>query len=153
LSEADLLSVYQARVLDRARNPRFAVSPAGAVRRGEGRNALCGDRVDVALTLDPSSHIDAIGHVTRGCAICQASADLMAEAVRGLNRHETDALYETFQAILDGGMTPSQEDVATQDERVSLLRTFSSLSDFRSRHRCATLPWSALQTALAERED
>ena len=64
-----------------------------------------------------------------------ASADLMAEAVAGKDALEVSALRTAFEEV-----------VATGQENPALgnLNALAGVSEYRSRIRCATLPWAAL---------
>jgi nitrogen fixation NifU-like protein len=87
--------------------------------------------------------IGEVWHETRGCAICVASADLMADAVAGRTRAAADELAGAFEAMVATGAVPDREDF-------SELRALSGVHEYRSRHRCATLPWQALRAALTK---
>ncbi|NVN11740.1 iron-sulfur cluster assembly scaffold protein [Nguyenibacter vanlangensis] len=136
----DQEGIYQQQVMDRARAPVHAGLPEGATHEGTGVNPMCGDQVRVGLVLDGQGRVARIGHRTRGCAICVASADLMAELALGCDGGELKAVSAAFDRMVrDGGAAPRDE-----------LAVFAPLRRHRSRIRCATLPWSALETALAD---
>ena len=126
-------------------------------------NPLCGDRVtlDVALgprgrdvpaspprpmprpPLDPRECdapgcVARIGHVVRGCLLCEAVAVLIAEQAPGL---DVEALLRTGEeigpALAEGLPFPWPE-----------LEMFAPVRDVKSRHRCVGLPFEALGTAL-----
>jgi nitrogen fixation NifU-like protein len=132
MSETDQL--YHDLIMDRARNPRHAGRPADFAAQGEGDNPMCGDRIHVFLQPD-----GAVSHESRGCAIMIASADLMADAVTGLDAAQIERLRLAFEAVATTG---------TPDPSVGDLNALAGVSQFRSRIRCATLPWSALAEAL-----
>ena len=138
-------SLYQDLVVERARRPLHAgdLDPADAA--ADGDNPLCGDRTHVSLQLDEARRVAHILHRTRGCAICAASADLMAESVRGLDAPAAAELYRQFETLLQDGQDALDDGAR---ERLGLLLAFADLHDYRSRRKCATLPWSALLSAL-----
>ena len=138
-------SLYQDLVVERARRPLHAgdLDPADAA--ADGDNPLCGDRTHVSLRLDDRQRIARVVHHTRGCAICAASADLMAEMVPGLDAPAASALFGQFESLLQDGQDALDNDARV---RLGLLLAFADLHDYRSRRRCATLPWSALLSAL-----
>jgi len=127
--------LYQALIMDRSRNPRFAGRPERFDAQAEQKNALCGDQVQVFL-----NGAD-VRHESRGCAIMTASADLMAEAVAGRRADEIAMLNEVFEKMVNSGEA---------DETLGELNALAGVSEYRSRIRCATLPWAALAQALEE---
>ncbi len=135
-------ALYQQLIMQRAREPLHAgvVQPADAA--AEGSNPFCGDSVRVTVALSPGGGPTRVLHQTRGCAICTASADLMAETVEGLDAAAIRSLFERFDAMLHG--SPSESAASG----LGLLDAFENLHEYRSRIRCATLPWAALLDAL-----
>ncbi len=138
----DVRSLYQDVILDRGRNPRHMhrLDPFDA--RAQGENPMCGDQVEVRLGFAPDGRIADAAFEGRGCAISLASADLMAEVVRGRTRAELRALAAAFSTLAKTGDTPSA------DGALDTLRPLSGVSEYPSRVKCATLPWAALVAAL-----
>jgi len=134
------ISLYQAVILERSRNPRFRRRlEGGGVLRAKCDNPLCGDQAAVELRLDSGGQIAEAGFSADGCAILLASSDLMAETVCGLPADQALAVGAAFEAMLAGGA----------DVSAPLLMNFAPLRGHPARRRCATLPWQALATALA----
>jgi nitrogen fixation NifU-like protein len=136
----DLRDLYQETILDRGRRPRHGARPAVFDASAKGDNPMCGDRCQVFVRRDAEGHIADIGFEARGCAISIASADLMAEAVTGLDAAATRALAEKFAALARSG----QGDGADLEP----LRPLAGVHEYPSRVKCATLPWHALVAAL-----
>ena len=136
---SDLRDLYQQVILDHYRAPRNfgALKPNSSC--AEGYNPLCGDQVKVCVRAD-GDRIDGISFEGVGCAISTASASLMTEAVRGLERSEAEALLASFLALMTGD----------GDNGVPLgkLEVLSGVKDYPVRIKCATLPWHALRAAL-----
>ncbi len=139
----DREALYQELILQRARHPLHAglLEPADAA--ADGDNPFCGDAVHVTMRRDADGSTGEVRHQTRGCAICAASADLMAESVRGLDAAAIRSLFGRFDAMLRHGST-----APSMDAGLGLLDAFENLHEYRSRIRCATLPWDALLGAL-----
>jgi nitrogen fixation protein NifU and related proteins len=145
VNEADTReTLYQELIMKRARQPLHAGVLDPADRAADGNNPFCGDRVHVTLCVSPDERISRVLHRTRGCAICMASADLMAETVEGLDPDAIRSLFGRFDVMLQGGVGEAQE----QTGDLGLLQAFENLHEYRSRIRCATLPWTALLDAL-----
>ncbi len=138
----DVRDLYQDTILDRSRNPRHMhrLDPFDACARGE--NPLCGDQVEVRVSFAPDATVADAAYEARGCAISMASADLMAELVRGRDAASIRALAADFEQLARTG------DSASEDAALQVLRPLSGVSEYRSRVKCATLPWSALVAAL-----
>jgi nitrogen fixation NifU-like protein len=136
MADAEL---YQALIVERTRNPRHAGKPAQVAAEGEGDNPMCGDHVNVYIA--PNG---AVSHVSRGCAIMVASAELMADAVAGLAPAQVAQRRAAFEAVVNTG---------APDPSLGDLNALAGVSEYRSRIRCATLPWSALAQALEERKN
>jgi len=75
--------LYREQIVDRFKNPR---------RRGtldphdftyEDDNPLCGDRIRIDVRVDADNRVTAAAFSGQGCAISQASADLLTESVVG----------------------------------------------------------------------
>ncbi len=71
-------------ILDHARNPRYPGILAPADVDHEECNPLCGDRLRLTLRLDENRCIAAVAWDAEGCAICQASASMLAERILGM---------------------------------------------------------------------
>lgn len=75
--------LYRENILDHYRNPRNRGTLAGAQIRHQDVNPLCGDEVRFEVRLDERGRVEAAAFDGRGCAISQASASMLTEAVRG----------------------------------------------------------------------
>lgn len=74
--------LYSSVIRDRFRHPRFLGELADADAVFEDVNPLCGDRVRMQVRLANGAVADA-RFKGDACAICTASADILAEMVRG----------------------------------------------------------------------
>jgi nitrogen fixation protein NifU and related proteins len=135
----DIAELYQNLIMDRSRKPRFAGRLETFDADAKGDNPMCGDRVHVFLRRDGTQVL----HESRGCAIMTASADLMAEAVVNKSPEEVERLRTAFEDMINTGKP---------DPILGDLNALSGVSEYRSRIRCATLPWSALADALKEEQ-
>jgi nitrogen fixation NifU-like protein len=133
--------IYKQVILERSRRPRHQGSLPDADVRQEGVNPSCGDELTLTLKVEGDRIVDAAfeGH---GCAISQASADLMAEALRGRSRAEARQLADAFKGMIRG--EPIPEGIELGD-----LKALEGIRRLHARVKCATLPWTTLETALA----
>jgi nitrogen fixation protein NifU and related proteins len=140
----ELRELYQEVILDHSKRPRNFGELAGANRRAEGYNPLCGDRETVFIRLEDDLLKD-VGFRGAGCAISTASASMMTEAVKGKTRAQAEALFERFHDLITG------KDGRNEPE-LGKLTVFSGVREFPVRVKCATLPWHTLRAALAGAE-
>ena len=90
---------YREIIIDNYKNPSHRGQLEQKDYSFEDENPLCGDFIHVDLTLDENQKVkDAVfsGH---GCAISQASADLLLDAIRGKTLDEVKRLNK--QDVLD----------------------------------------------------
>jgi nitrogen fixation NifU-like protein len=118
-------ALYTDVIRERWRRPRHRGELPGATATAEDVNPLCGDRVRLALQVT-NGQVEAVRFAGDSCAICTASADVVAELATGRSTREAAAI--------------GTEDV------LEVLR-----SDVRpTRMRCVTLPITVLAMALAQ---
>lgn len=139
-------ALYDRLIVERARAPLYAGRLSAPDVQGDGCNPLCGDKTHLDIALD-GHHIQDIRHNTRGCAICAAAADLMAEHVRGNTVAQALAVSDRFRAMLVG--SPSLPVVEAQPAPLGALEVFAPLQSHKARIRCAELPWIALKEAFS----
>lgn len=136
-----LAQMYQAAILEHARRTRHrgVLDPADA--RQEGVNPSCGDELLLTLRLAGDT-VTAVRYEGKGCAISQASASLMAEAIEGRSRAEVDALIRHVKAMIHGeGLHPDLGELAVLE----------GVRRLPARVKCAALAWTTLEAALRSR--
>jgi nitrogen fixation NifU-like protein len=140
---SDLRELYQEVILDHNRHPRNYREIAGANRKSEGFNPLCGDRLTLFLQVDRDVIRD-IGFVGSGCAISKASASLLTESVRGTTVEQAEALFDRVHLMLT--LSP---DAAEDFSDLGKLVVLAGVREFPMRVKCASLAWHTLRAALA----
>ena len=106
-----------------------------------GVNPSCGDDIWLKLKLDSDTVVDG-AFVGDGCAISQASADIMLGMVIGRSRAEALELADKFMRMIKGEAT---ENEIENLEEASALRDISHMP---ARVKCAVLGWRTLKEAL-----
>src|SRR3990170_4775964 len=91
--------LYREQIIDRYKNPRMRGKLDPHDYSYEDDNPLCGDHVRVDLRVDGEGRVSGAAFSGHGCAISQASADLLLESVIGKPLEEVKAL--TKQDVLD----------------------------------------------------
>ncbi len=74
--------INQEIIIDHNRNPRNHHAMDDATNPANGYNPLCGDKLTVYAKLK-AGLVDDLSFVGCGCAISQASASLMTDAIKG----------------------------------------------------------------------
>ena len=138
---SDLRELYQQVILDHNRNPRNFKELPNPTRKVDGYNPLCGDHYTVFLQLDGDTIRD-VSFTGNGCAISKASASVMSSSVKGKNKAEAEAMFDTFHKLVTG------ENAGLSEAELGRLAAFSGVSEFPARVKCATLAWHTLRTAL-----
>jgi len=140
----ELRELYQEIIIDHNRNPRNHREMVNATRHAIGLNPLCGDKLTVYLRISDGVIKD-VSFLGCGCAISQASASLMTDAILGKTIDEAHELFERFHTML------------THDGDIPLLSldklsVLAGVRMFPARVKCATLAWHTLEAAL-KKED
>jgi nitrogen fixation NifU-like protein len=137
---SDLSDLYQEVILDHNRRPRnFRVLDA-ATHKAEGHNPLCGDRLELFLTVDDGVITD-VGFLGSGCAISKASASIMTDCLKGCPVIDACTLFERFHR-----MVTTPPDLAVED--LGKLSAFAGVREFPARVKCASLAWHTFKAAL-----
>jgi len=91
--------LYRELIIDRYKNPHFRGSLEPHDISFEDDNPLCGDHIKIDLRIDENDRVSEVAFDGHGCAISQASADLLAESVLGKSLDEIKQINK--QDILD----------------------------------------------------
>jgi nitrogen fixation NifU-like protein len=91
--------LYREIIIDHYKNPQFRGHLDPNNIQFEDDNPLCGDHIEITLRVDGSNLISAGRFDGKGCAISQASADLLIESVIGKSLDDVKKLNK--QSILD----------------------------------------------------
>ncbi len=142
---SDLREIYQDVILDHYRKPRNFAVLEQASHHAKGHNPLCGDRIDVYLSVEDGVLQD-VSFQGAGCAISTASASLMTEAVKGKGLDAVQSLFETFHRMV----TQPEDDAQGVD--LGKLEALAGVRELPVRIKCATLSWHTLQAALEQQD-
>ena len=91
--------LYREVIIDRYKAPHYRGRLDPHDIAFEDDNPLCGDHIAITLRLDGDNRVSVAAFDGHGCAISQASADLLIEAIIGKSLDEVKAL--TRQDVLD----------------------------------------------------
>ncbi len=91
--------LYREIIIERYKNPAYKGTLEPNDITFEDENPLCGDHIRIDLRMDKDGKVAEAAFSGHGCAISQASADLLLESIIGKNMDEMKALNR--QDILD----------------------------------------------------
>jgi nitrogen fixation NifU-like protein len=96
---AAMEDLYREIIIDHYKNPQYRGHLDPNDIQFEDDNPLCGDHIEITLRVDDSGKVTDGRFDGKGCAISQASADLLLESILGKTLETVKAM--TKQDILD----------------------------------------------------
>lgn len=84
--------LYREQIIDRYKNPKMRGTLDPHDYSYEDDNPLCGDRIRVDLRVDDGGMVTQAAYSGEGCAISQASADMLTESVVGKSLDQIKSL-------------------------------------------------------------
>jgi nitrogen fixation NifU-like protein len=132
--------LYQDIILEHYKQPRNRQELDDADKKIEGKNPFCGDEIELYIKIR-GDVIERVTFTGKGCAISQASASLMTEALGGKTVDEGREIIADFKKLVKG---------ESVDGDLDDLLAFHRMSQFPTRVKCALLSWSTLERGLEE---
>lgn len=132
--------LYQEIILDHYKRPRQARSIPDNEALVDEENPTCGDRVKLVATVKEGRIAD-VGIDVHGCAICTASASMMAERAVNSEIEDWRRFSDSFLEMMRGAREMT-------DEELGDLVALRGVRAYPVRVKCATMAWHALQKAL-----
>lgn len=140
----DTKALYREILNDHNVNPAHKKELPDATMELRGVNPSCGD--DITLFLNIRDGIIESGSFQgSGCAISQASVDMMLDLVVGKTTEEAEALFSTFTSMIHGKAT--EDEIEKLEEAASL----ADVSHMPSRVKCAELGWRTLEKMISKK--
>lgn len=119
--------LYSARILSLAANLPHAGRLPAPEGTGERVAKLCGSRAIVDVVLDDQGRIAVFAQDVKACALGQAAAGVLGQAVIGATPHEVRDARDAMSAMLkSGGDGP--------EGRFEGLRALRQVADYPARH-------------------
>lgn len=137
-------SIYTAALMEHNSHPDYKYELEDFTHERDGVNPSCGDEMTLKLRLSEDGNtIEEAAFVGQGCAVSQASADIMAELITGETVEEAKRLSELFIKMIQG-------EELTEDEKEDLDEAYEleSISRMPARVKCAELAWRTLDNIL-----
>ncbi len=144
IPEPEFDELYREIILDHYRSPRHHEPLADPDVVAEGYNPLCGDEVELRLSLKDGAVSD-LSVRGRGCSISQASGSMLTDVILGKPVEEVRRLIDLFTRMVTD---PEEEPPAELGD----LEALQGVAKFPVRVKCATLAWHTLEDGLEQRE-
>ncbi len=134
----DTKELYREILNEHNLNPSHKKDLDGTTISLNGVNPSCGD--NITLNLKVENGVISDGSFTgNGCAISQASCDMMLDLIIGKPQEQAMLLADNFMAMIKGGAT--EEQIDSLDEAASL----QDIARMPARVKCAVLGWRTLK--------
>ena len=138
--------IYTTALMDHNAHPDYKYEMDDATHTHEGINPSCGDDIFLKLKLDGDVIADG-AFVGDGCAVSQASADIMLGMIVGKKKEDALKMGEIFLKMIQG---EASEDEIDSLEEASALRDIAHMP---ARVKCAVLGWRTLKEALLDGDE
>ncbi len=112
----------------------------------EGVNPSCGDDIVLQLKVEDGKITDG-AFAGSGCAVSQASADMMLDLIIGKTKEEALKLSDIFLKMIHDEATP--EEIEELEEASSL----QDISHMPARVKCAVLGWHTMEEMLNDEKN
>lgn len=137
-----LSRLYQSALLAHNRAPLNHHEMAHATHVARGTDALCGDDIQVWLSIE-AGRIGRASWTGEACAITTAAASMLTEWLSG---RPVDALSEAAARFTDLLDDPERSDIPEFGD----LNSLRAVGEFPSRRRNALLPWKTALRAVEQ---
>ena len=107
----------------------------------EGINPSCGDDIILSLKVENDTIVDG-GFTGDGCAISQASADMMLDLIMGRSKDEALRLGDIFMRMIRGEVDESELDELEESQALK------DIAHMPARVKCAVLGWHTMEEML-----
>lgn len=135
--------LYSARILKLAANLPHSGRLAAPEGTGERVAKLCGSRAIVDVVLDADGGVAGFAQDVKACALGQAAAGVLGEAVIGASLEEIEGAQDAMSAMLKaGGEGP--------EGRFEGLRALKLVADYPARHASTMVAIEATLDAVKQ---
>lgn len=141
-----MASIYTTALMEHNAHPDYKYAMEHATHTREGVNPSCGDELTLTLRIEDGL-VEEAAFTGSGCAVSQASADIMADLIDGEKVEDARRVCELFLAMVRGEAL-SQEEL----ERLGDAAELESISRMPARVKCAELAWRTLEAMLDDAE-
>ena len=145
ISKEEMMEIYKQVIIENTKEKEHKKEIEGIVK--EGVNPSCGDELKIFVKMnEDNTIIEELSFTGRGCAISEASANIMAEILKGKTKEEARKIINTFFDMIKLNETDDEKLM----EILSDAYAFKNISYMPSRVKCAFLGWKTLEKILEE---
>ena len=138
--------VYTEVLGEHSRNPDHKHKLSCDTCQMKGKNPSCGDEITIELQVE-GGVVKEAAFTGVGCAISQASTDIMAELIRGKSVEDARRLANKFISMIKGELV-DEDELEELDEALAL----KNVAHMPARVKCAVLAWHTLDDALKDQK-
>ncbi len=143
----DIKALYAQILNDHSQHPTHKGVMENPTFTLQGINPSCGDNIYLQLKVDESGVISEGSFNGSGCAVSQASVDMMLDDVIGQPKDEALRLAKLFMDMIQGKVS---DDAALEDlDEAAALKNISFMP---ARVKCAVLGWHTMEEMLNKGE-
>ena len=136
-------NIYSAALMEHNAHPDYKYNMDDPTHTHDGVNPSCGDAITLSLRVE-DGRIAECAFTGSGCAVSQASTDIMADLVTDEPVEEALRLAELFLKMIRGEADDAElEDLGEAAE-------LKGIALMPARVKCAELGWRTLATMLEE---
>lgn len=136
--------LYREIILDHYRSPHGREPVSRIDYQADGMNPLCGDEIKISLQVDKNK-IEKVHVEGHGCSISVASGSMLADILKDKSLEEAKRLSNYMKNVMHGESNGKDYDIGD-------LEALEGVKKFPVRIKCALLPWTTLEEALAGHE-
>ena len=138
----DLESIYTDIIMENSIKIHNKYNLIDKDKEEHGHNPSCGDDITLQIKID-GEKINKISYIGHGCAISEASTNIMIDLLKGKTKKEAIKLIDSFLKMVNGDKIEDDELAKIGDARA-----FKNISKIPARVKCATLAWETMKRVL-----
>lgn len=142
-----MINLYNEILTEHNLHPENKFKLEDATNEQHGINPSCGDEITLSIKLEDGIIKDAAFQGS-GCAISQASTDIMIDLMLDQPVAKAKELCRLFIGMIKGTITDEKELAPLEDAL-----TFKDISKMPARVKCAVLSWHTMQEMLDKAVD
>lgn len=145
ISKGEMMDIYKQVIIENTKEKEHKKEIEGIVK--EGVNPSCGDELKIFVKMnEDNTIIEELSFTGRGCAISEASANIMSEILKGKTKEEAKKIITTFFNMIKLNETNEEKLMETLGDAYA----FKNIAYMPSRVKCAFLSWKTLEQILEE---
>ena len=145
ISKEEMIEIYKQVIIENTKEKEHKKEIEGIGK--EGINPSCGDELKIFVKMnEDNTIIEEISFTGRGCAISEASANIMAEILKGKTKEDAKKIITTFFDMIKLNETDDEKLMEILGDAYA----FKNIAYMPSRVKCAFLSWKTLEKILEE---